>query len=38
MKMIEKPVLFGYLLLFLPLPNGKDGPSPLEYEESGVPG
>lgn len=29
---------FGYLLLFLPLPNGRDDPSRLEYEESDVPG
>lgn len=39
MKMIEKhEINFIHVRLFLPLPNGRDGPSPQEYEESGVPG
>jgi len=37
--MIEKHEIgFIHVRLFLPLPNGRDGPSPQEYEESGVPG
>lgn len=35
--MIEKHEIgFIHVRLFLPLPNGRDGPSPQEYEESGV--